>query len=255
VLSESNKLLDCFPDVDGRMREEYPEIYGEDGLPFWPRVIIVYAQWLPFDKMDAPNIDWFDRLREGSLLDLPVITKPMSQLAGDWLFRNVQEFDHAYVKRAYVTNSRTLAKDGWPKWAAHRVDKIVMPEQNKCWLSAQFQCYGGRNSMFATNSENGTSYSWRDTTLISILDCFYKSGHQHTAEDWQAGNDEGIGETGIFSKKVRRVLWGSHGSYDLDASSSYYYEDKSKYDSLVKTRGVADPDGVFTPNTFSVARK
>lgn len=42
------------------------------------------------------------------------------------------------------------------------------------------------------------------------------------------------------------------GSYDLDASWRYYYEDQAKYDKLRAARKVADPDGVFTPNTFCV---
>jgi FAD/FMN-containing dehydrogenase len=50
------------------------------------------------------------------------------------------------------------------------------------------------------------------------------------------------------------VLWGSYGSFDLDASWSYYYEDRAKYEKLRKARQAADPDGVFTPNTFCVKK-
>lgn len=55
VLSSSNKLLDWFPEIDGKMKREHPEIYGDDGLPFWPRMIVVYAQWVPFAKTDRPD--------------------------------------------------------------------------------------------------------------------------------------------------------------------------------------------------------
>ena len=33
VLSSSFKLLDLWPELDGKMREEHPEIYGKDGIP------------------------------------------------------------------------------------------------------------------------------------------------------------------------------------------------------------------------------
>ncbi|KAH6680928.1 putative FAD-linked oxidoreductase [Halenospora varia] len=256
VISSSNELLSWVPDVDERMRVEHPEIYGKDGNPFWPRMIIVYAQWVPFAKTDVCDMGWFNRIRQHSLFDLPVKTKPMSELTAEWLFRNVREFDHPYVKSTHVTNSKTLATDGWASWVSERIDAIVKPEENRCWLSAQFQCFGGKNSKFTTNAGNGTSYSWRDTTICATLDCFYGPGQKQTAEDWHAINDqEAIGPNGKFSKQDRRVLWGSYGSYDLDASWSYYYEDRAKYDRLRKARSVADPDGVFTPNTFCVARQ
>jgi hypothetical protein len=256
VLSSSNQLMDFFPDLDDKMREEHPDIYGHDGLPFWPRVIIVYAQWVPFAKTDVCDMGWFNQIRKGSLFDLPVKQKPMSVLSGDWLFRNVREFDRPYVKSTHLTNSKTLGADGWASWVTGRIDAIVKPEKNRCWLSAQLQCFGGKYSKFTTNSGNGTSYSWRDSTVCCTLDSFYGPGQQTNAEDWHTINDqEGIGPNGKFSKQDRRVLWGSYGSYDLDASWNKYYDDRAKYDRLRKTRSVADPDGVFTPNTFCVARE
>jgi FAD binding domain len=255
VLSSSNKLLDWFPEVDGKMREEHPELYGDDGLPFWPRMIIAYAQWVPLEKNDVPDNAWFERIRRGSLFNLPVKVKPMSELTGDWLFRNVREFDRPYIKRTHMTNSRTLGADGWASWVTGRIDKIVKPEENRCFISAQLQCFGGNKSKFFTNRDNGTSYSWRDSSIGCTLDCFYGSGAKKTAEDWHKINDaEGIGPKGIFSKQDKRVLWGSYGNFDLDASWAYYYEDRAKYERLSKARSVADPDGVFTPNTFCVAR-
>jgi len=34
VLSSSFKLLDLLPEIDGKMKDEHPELYGKDGLPF-----------------------------------------------------------------------------------------------------------------------------------------------------------------------------------------------------------------------------
>lgn len=255
VVSSSFPLLDLFPELDGKMRRDHPEIYGHDDIPFWPRAIIVYAQWVPFHVNDVPDDAWFDRLSKDSIFDLGVKQKPMSELTGDWIFRNTREYDQPYVKRTYLTNSTTLGGDGWVDWVTGRINEIVEPEANGCWLSAQLQCFGGKNSRFVTNANNGTSYSWRDSTLVATLDCFHEESEKDRAEDWEKVNDlEGIGEKGVFSKQDRRVLWGSYGSFDLDASWKYYYEDQAKYERLQKAREAADPDGIFTPNTFSVKR-
>lgn len=255
VLSSSFKILDLWPDLDEKMKIEHPEIYGKDGLPFWPRTIVLYAQWVPFSKNDVCDMSFFSQFEEHSISVHGVQQKPMSKLTGEWIFRNIREFDHPYVKRTYSTNSTTLGESGWASWVTDRIDAIVKPEANRCWLSAQLQCIGGKNSKFTANADNGTAFSWRDTTLICTLDCFHEPATAVRAEDWEKVNDEeGIGPNGIFSKQDRRVLWGSYGSFDLDSVWNRYYEDREKYERLQRTRQTADPDGIFTPNTFCVKR-
>lgn len=179
----------------------------------------------------------------------------MSELTAEWIFRNVREFEHPYVKRCYVTSSRTLTRDGWPAWVAKRIDDIVRPEANRCWLSAQLQCFGGRHSAVTRNAGNGTAYSWRDASVGATMDCFHEPDTKSLAEDWQKVNDdEAIGPQGIFSKQDKRWLWGSYGEWDLDSVWNCYYEDKEKYERLQRIRKRADPDGIFTPNPFSVKR-
>ncbi|KAI1463428.1 FAD-binding domain-containing protein [Daldinia caldariorum] len=258
VLSSAFPLLDLCPGIDEWMEREHPEFYGENGLIAWPRTIVVFAQWVPFESGDVCDYSWFDRIKEGSdwiLGNSAVAEKPMSQLTGDWIFRNVREFEHPYTKRTYTTRSRTLTKDGWADWFVNRVDAIVRPKHNRCWLSAQLQCYGGKNSMFTRNAGNGTAYSWRDTSAVCVMDCFHEDETKTIAEDWQKVNDEeAIGPDGIFSKEDRRLLWGSYGSWDLDSVWNCYYEDRAKYDKLREIRKKADPYGIFTPNPFSVKR-
>ena len=255
VLSSSFPLLDLWPEIDGVMRREHPEIYGKDGLPLWPRMIVVYAQWVPFSKDDECDMTWFDRIAEGSFPWPGVQKKPMSKLTAEWIFRNRREFDHPYVKRTYSTNSTTLGKDGWADWVVGRINEIVAPDWNSCWLSAQLQYFGGLHSQFTTNADNGTAFSWRDSTIVATLDCFHDDEAKSRAETWESVNDEeGIGPKGKFSKQDRRLLWGSYGNYDLDAVWNTYFEDEHKYQRLQKTRQKADPDGVFTPNTFCVKR-
>ncbi|PSR99083.1 hypothetical protein BD289DRAFT_458662 [Coniella lustricola] len=255
VLSASFDVLGLMGGLDDKMRREHPEIFGKDGTPFWPRSIIVYAQWVPFSPDDKPDLAWFQRLQGDSFFSGGVQTKPMSELTAEWIFRNTREFDLPYVKRTYLTDSTTLSKDGWVDWVVGRMDRVVQPTGNGQWLSAQLQCFGGQHSMFARNADNGTAYSWRDSTLCMTIDNFHKPEKQAAAEEWQAVNDEqGIGENGLFSKQDRRVLWGSYGTFDLDSVWETYYDDRPKYERLMRARKAADPEGIFTPNTFCVKR-
>ena len=255
VLSSNFDLPSLFPNADDIEEEKFPKIFGKDNLKVWPRLIVVYAQWVPFSPSDKPNDSWFNDIAKGSIFP-HVNVKPMSKLTADWIFTNVREFDFPYVKSTHVTNSTTLIKDKWPEWLTGRIDELVKPDNN-CHISAQIQNFGGRHSKFTTNADNGTSYSWRgDTTICCTLDAFYngKAAHE-TAIKWHNRNEaEGLGPKGVFCKEDRRVLWGSFGEFDLDFVWKTYYETKEKYERLRAARRKADPDGVLTPNTFCVKR-
>lgn len=106
----------------------HPELYGKNGNVFWPRVIICYAQWVPFEMAEVPDEAWFDSIRKGCILDSKVEVKPMSALTKQWIFTNIREFEHPYVKSTLLSDSRTLTKDGWAKWCTDRVEAIIKPE-------------------------------------------------------------------------------------------------------------------------------
>ncbi|KAF3909431.1 hypothetical protein AA313_de0202234 [Arthrobotrys entomopaga] len=255
VVSESSEFLSHIPELDARMRKEFPQYYGEDGQPNSPRTIIVYAHWVPLSKDDKCNESWFERIREGCVFDLPTMTRPLSALTGDWILPVSREFKLPYIKGIQTSNSTSFVKDDLARWATERVDAIVTPD-NGCHISCHF-LFLGRNSKLkadASNS-NGTSYSWRDSTLLWIFDIYYTAGHKQNAIEWRTRTlSEGIGPNGKFCKKDRRLLWGSQDGFDLDHDWPYYYEDEAKYYKLKSVRTRADPDGTFTPNTFSVAR-
>jgi hypothetical protein len=255
VLSSSFHLPSLIPEADEFTEDKYPEIYGKDGLKFWPRIIVVYAQWVPFTPHDRPKDSWFKDIREHAIFAQDKV-KPMSELTAGWIFRNTREFKLPYIKRTRLTNSTTLVKDKWPQWLTQRIDSLVAPDLNGCYISAQIQCYGGKNSKFTTNANNGTAFSWRDSTICCTLDSFYEGeAARKTATLWHMRNDEeGVGPHGIFSKQDRRVLWGSFGEFDLDAVWNTYFETREKYERLRAERRKADPDGVLTPNTFCVSR-
>ena len=254
VLSTSFHLPSLIPEVDEFMEDEHPEIFGKDGIKFWPRTIVVYAQWVPFSPQDRPDDSWFEAIAKNAIFAQDQV-KPMSELTAQWIFRNTREFKFPYIKRTHLTNSNTLVKDNWPEWLTKRIDALIAP-LNGCYISAQIQCFGGRQSKFTTNGDNGTAYSWRDSTMCCTLDTFYDGeAARQTAKEWHKHNDEeGVGPNGIFSKQDRRVLWGSFGEFDLDAVWNTYFETREKYERLRAARRKADPDGVFTPNTFCVKR-
>ena len=224
--------------------------------------MVLYAQWVPFTKDDKYDPKWFEALNEcGSWrLFSNIFDQDMSMMTGEWIFKQPREFDHPYEKRTYMTNSTTLSKDGWANTVASQIEKVVngkatSPLWQNCWLSVQIQYFGGNKSMFRTNASNGTSYSWRDSTVCQVIDCFHESKYKQTADDWQAENDKlFIGPNGCYSKQDKRVLWGSYGDWDLHKMRLTYYEDNGKYQQLQKVRARADPDGMFTPNPFCVKR-
>ncbi|KAF5976917.1 6-hydroxy-D-nicotine oxidase [Fusarium bulbicola] len=119
--------------------------------------------------------------------------------------------------------------------------------------------------MFYNNRNNGAAYSWRDSTVLQTVDCWYLNSDQPNyelsrklANDWQTKNDSVmIGASSCFSKTDRRVLWVSWGEWDMAKPEVWrtYYEDEAKYKSIGKVRAAADPNGTFTANPFAVARQ
>lgn len=187
---------------------------------------------------------------------------PMSEITKLWLFAWHREFKYPYDKRTYLTNSNNLGTSGWVSTACDRIDMVVNKDSKDrdlykhCFLAVQIQCFGGPKSKFTTNQGNGTSYNWRDSTVVQVLDCFYNHKSEKgkaLAHKWQAENDTVMkGEGSVFGEQDRRVLWGSYGDWDMKQSWPYYYEDEDKYKKLGRVRGVADPKGTFTANPFAI---
>ena len=262
VLSSDFSIKDLVPEMDGVMKRDHPEIYGLDGMPHWPATIILYAQWVPFTKQDTYDPTWFSSLDDAGTFRLltQVFDQPMSQMTGQWIFKQPREFDHPYEKRTYMTSSTTLTNSNWAPTVAAQIDKVVAkdlasPLWRSCWLAVQIQCFGGTHSKFRTNATNGASYSWRDSSVCQVLDCFHESLAKRTADAWQAENDRlFVGADSCFSERDKRVLWGSYGDWDLHAVRGMYFESEEKYARLQRVRARADPEGTFTPNPFAVRR-
>jgi hypothetical protein len=271
----SEKPEQAIADIIGKI----PNFLGMDKKQIWPPTVILYAQWVPMnkdDKYDSKVDAWFQQFRDldhifpyGKIIFEEYSTIPMSEMTGKWLFDQPREFDYPYDKRTYMTNSTSLVKDEWTDAVADRIHQVVNPllflehqspdykYWKNCWLSIQIQCLGGKHSQFNTNSSNGTSYSWRDSTVCTDMDCFHEASDEgiDIAKEWQAVNDKlMIGPSSPYSKQDKRVLWASYGDWNMENSWQYYYEDRAKYEKIGNVRGAADPNGTFTPNPFAVQR-
>ncbi|KAH6911210.1 hypothetical protein BKA70DRAFT_1220246 [Coprinopsis sp. MPI-PUGE-AT-0042] len=255
VINVSWTVPSYFKGLEDELEDAFHDMFPEtdrDAPHSWPTAIIVYAQWVPFSKDDQPDMLWFKKFF--SLLYHKVETKFMSQLTAQWIFGRHREFDEPYVKRTYVTKATNLLTNGWVKWAVDRMGSLLHFGNGQS-LSAQLQCFGGKNSQLTRNAGNGTAYSWRDLSMCMTIDNFYEEEKKAEAEAWQTVNDKGaIGPNGFFSKEDMRFLWGSWGSFDLNATWNAYY-DQETYERIQKARQHADPDGIFTPNTFAVKRE
>ncbi|KAJ4182088.1 hypothetical protein NW767_013981 [Fusarium falciforme] len=153
----------------------------------FPAISVVYAQWCPVSKADK----FLQVVHPPD--EEPEADEDMSKMTGRWIFPKQREFDLPYFKCTCATDSRTLEKDGWVDSVVKRLDLIYSPRQklghNKgedeyevythCKLSVQIQCFGGDNLRFYTDRNNGTSYSWRDSSVVQTLNCFHDPGDKY----------------------------------------------------------------------------
>ncbi|KAE9373220.1 FAD-binding domain-containing protein [Stipitochalara longipes BDJ] len=272
VVSSGSNLESYFPNIgDAKdLQEKYPEQFdeGKNTASF----ISVHAQWVPFKDSTKCDFGWFQNLENGSIYaeadansNTPWAVKSVSELSADWLFPLPREFDYPYINTTRSTNATDLVERGWPQWMAGRIDEIVGVNDNGCFLSVKLQNFGGEKSAFRKNKNNGTSYSWRDATVVATVDCFYAPTAQdgtvpkETAQKWHEQNEkEAVSSkdhAGKFTDVDQRVLWGSFGNFDLDSVWEKYYDNAEMYRGICEAREKADPEKVFTPNTFCVAFK
>jgi hypothetical protein len=263
VVSSGNNFLAHFPSKGSQLRDIYhgdkdlPDI--DEDLPKWPRLIFAWAQWVKLSPTDQYDPAWFNELKQDALpisINLALNPTPMSHMTSKWwVLDAVREYPMPYVKTTRVSDKKNLAETGWAKWLTERIEEVVQPKDNGLFICAQIQPFGGVESMTRKNANNGTSYSWRESTVCATLDCFHlpEKDKKAAALAWREKNEaEVFGPQGNFSSKDMRVLWGSFGEYDFSKVWHAYHENEEKYNSLRDQRAKHDPEGVFTANTFCV---
>ncbi|KAG0083695.1 hypothetical protein BGZ92_010555 [Podila epicladia] len=262
--------------------------------PFDSATIIVFAQRANLHGNNREPDPWFTKLRSvfnghpGSVFtDSNEI--PLSTLSSHWLFPIDREMELPYIKGVAMTKAPAsyLKDKNWSQWVCNRIDELEVPSQDlpnqdppkqKCFAVAQFAYTGGTgNSTPATvkNDDGKTALSWRDSTFLMVMDCFYtpdddgKSDNKAAAQAWSRKNileatgiDPTTGEktndrdlTPTFSEfEDRRLLWGSHDQ-DLVANAKFYYDNKEKFERLVNIKKHQDPQGIFSANKFCVVHR
>ncbi|CAG8824351.1 18099_t:CDS:1, partial [Gigaspora rosea] len=193
--------------------ETYDTKYDTKDAPrvYWPPVIIVFAQWANLEgdrQVYDPN--FIGKIKQaggdGQIQVDDDIYTPMSTLTGDWTFPIEREFKLPYVKRVYMSNSsaQRLKDYEWTDWVSGRIDNgniwdspdPMVQLTFDLSLSVQIQCYGGLNSRYFQNGKkNLTSFSWRDTNIVCVLDAFYNDAEYDRVREWQQENDKGVGNS------------------------------------------------------------
>ncbi|KAF9292308.1 hypothetical protein BGZ68_008273 [Mortierella alpina] len=255
-------------DVVITMTSERPAQYADNPED---AKIIIFAQWANLEGADQVyDPTFFKKLIDISSSNgaisphdrvlLQDESMLMSDLNNHWIIPIVREFQLPYIKNVKVSDlpSSELRARKYTEWITERVDMVeANTKATECYLVHQFSYGGGRHSRFAHNGDDGlTSFSWRDTSFIFVLDVFYngeKPKVREFARKYQRETElEAIGEEGKFSNQDRRLLWGSQDT-NLHAARKYYYDEApTKYDRLAANKARFDPLDVFTPNKFSV---
>ncbi|KAG0354701.1 hypothetical protein BG005_006288 [Podila minutissima] len=167
------------------MTSEHPPQYSD--RPSKAKIII-FAQWANLGGLDQVyDPSYFQKIIQavggrghmnpykGILMEDK--EAPMSELCSHWLFPVIREFQLPYFKNIRLSDysSEKLRANKWTEWVTSRIDEIEDNTQTtECYLSCQFQYAGGLNSRFRNQGKDGvTSFSWRDSTIIFILDVFY----------------------------------------------------------------------------------
>lgn len=264
VASFGENLLSMFPSLLTPMRKHHREFLGPHARAAFPVFIVVFAQWsnVTGGKFEDDAHKWFVDIEKAMQPDYPLepgfitVTElnfdekiRMPDLSKQWSFDRAREFNSRYEKRTYVSKQ---VQPAWPTWICCRVDKVVAAQDSRR-IIVQIQPIGGENSMFFKKRTNHHAYSWRDSAMLCVMDCFYDDDEKskHLAEAWQKENDEGL-NGGAFSEDERRLLWGSYGEFDLPQVHLLYYDDEERYQKLLQVKEYYDPSNVFTPNTFGV---
>ncbi|KAG2485596.1 hypothetical protein HYH03_015660 [Edaphochlamys debaryana] len=275
VLEEEPSIFEKFgvrPEEIKEFEREMDRSKGQRRSPDGIATIIVFAEWANTGGVSQNDYDdkWFKRIRDAGWSyksnEWDHGDKPMSYLTSQWLFWISREFRMPYNKRTYLTNSTKVNSTGWVDFTTNSINEVVQQYLWGARVVVQIQLYGGKDSRYHiadpnddNDPRNKTSYSWRnDTTIVQVMDCFYKKKAKAFADAWALSNDAGlIGPKGTFMPNVdRRLLWGSYyrtkAEFNLMHSHLLYHESAAKWERLVEIKKRVDPDNIFTPNDFSV---
>ena len=171
-----------------------------------------------------------------------------------------REYNSEFIMRTYISSQRDrLLHNGFlPTWQTEirHLRKICKLNNIKILIDVFVL---GPNNQLQRNIDNGTSYSWRNTSVFvgiklfyyqsTILDSLVESIFAHIDRIF-------IGRHGLLDPDDRRMFGFSYtrpsedGS--LDTMWPRYYDSQSKYTRVKRIKQQLDPDKVFSPNRFYI---
>ena len=221
--------------------------------------------WMCFTNKGGANEQfddqWFESFTTPEVCGPPLLalklpnTAVSEGLAEHFIMKSKREMEYPFVKRARVTMD---VPEGFAATYTERMYQI-MPFASVCQhLVSQMQIYAG--GAVAENGKAGiTSYSWREQALAMGHDSFYSTewlcsfeNERQKAEQWQADNDEVFIGQKAFADADMRVFAYTFGDRVLDDVWPCMYDSKEKYERLRNIKGKLDPDGLFSPDQFSL---
>lgn len=239
------------------------EALGHPDLSIWFPIPPMIQMWMCFTNKGGVNEkfddQWFESFAKDDVCGPPLLhhrltNTPVSEgIAEYFIMKAKREMPYPFVKRARVT------MDVPEEFAATYTERMfkIMPFNSFCQhLVSQMQIYAG--GAVAENGKAGvTSYSWREQALAMGHDSFYASnffcrGEREKAEKWQADNDEAFIGQKAFADADMRVFAYTFGDRVLDDVWPFLYDSQEKYDRLRTIKGKLDPDGLFSPDQFSL---
>ncbi|MBL4689721.1 MAG: FAD-binding oxidoreductase [Nannocystaceae bacterium] len=205
---------------------------------------------------------WFEAFASKEVCGTPIVAirdrqTPVSEgLAEHFIMLQPREMEYPFVKRFRSTMD---VKAEFPAVFTERMHEIMglIGTADRQHLVSQQQIYAG--GAVAENGKAGlTAYSWRDQALALSHDSFYDVGWlwgnaHNKAEQWQKDNDEAFIGKEAFADADMRLFAFTFGDRVLDEVWQHYYDSEEKYQRVRRIKAAVDPDGIFSPDSFSVS--
>jgi hypothetical protein len=212
-------------------------------------------------KDETFDDQWFESFTEEDVCGDVVFAvreknTPVSHgLAEHFIMKQDREMEYPFVKRSRVTMD---VPERFPGTFTRRMYKIMgwCGTFHGQHLVSQQQIYAG--GAVAENGKAGiTSYSWREQAMAMSHDSFYlarKLGFdaRKKAEQWQSENDKVFIGQKAFADADMRMFAYTFGDRVLEDVWPCFYDSKEKYERLSRIKGALDPDGLFSPDQFSL---
>jgi len=265
--------------LDYLMCKKHPKLYGyeDNKCKVMNQTVQIVWVWANLNgENETYNKDYL-RSYDGFLERIPNILvrlagfsafddtehTPMSTMIQNFCYKKVREFKKPFIKRGYMWDYEHLRD--FEISGKNHMDFYIKYIQyfSKYNVAAGFTNLASRQTAFHVH-DNKTSYSWRNSAIMTIVDIFAPKDDLDAIEDMWVLHDRLIVEADkegiIFSD--HNMIWccnigesfakGIIGRPSLDFEFWKFFDSREKYRRIYNAKRLWDPDSIFTPNVFSV---